>query len=487
MFGNRSILSEPPRPAAIREHPRAPWLAVGVVCFGAFMGQLDASIVTLTFRPMEHEFHAPLAAVQWVSLAYLLTLVALLAPIGRLSDAHGRKLVYTYGFGLFTLASAACGLSPNLTALVGFRVVQAAGAAMLQTNSVALVTTSVNRQSMRLALGIQAGAQSLGLALGPTLGGVLTSTVGWRGVYWVNVPVGIVAIIAARYMLPRTKHFTPVKRFDWLGTGLLATCTTALLLGMSAAGGLPVPGWLTALMFAVAVAAGAGFAYRQTRAESPLIPLSLLRDRQLALALGGALAGYLVLFGPLVLVPQVLTARGWSAATVGLVLSALPIGFGVAAMTQEAILPRAVSNAVRGAGGALLAALGLAGFTLVGTSGVWVPALLAIAGIGLGVFIPANNTVIMHRGGVGSSGMLGGLVNLGRGVGTTLGIAVVTLTLNLAPPAAAGGVARPSPVLPAIALAAVALAAAVIAFLARESGEGGDHEPSMEGASGAFS
>src|SRR3984957_750260 len=155
MFGNRSILMEAPRPAAVRRHPRAPWLAVGVVCFGAFMGQLDASIVTLTFRPMEHEFGAPLAGVQWVSLAYLLALVALLAPAGRIADAIGRKLVYGYGFVVFTDGSAACALAPGLGALVGCRLVQAVGAAMLQANSVALVTTSVPRRRMGLAVGGQ--------------------------------------------------------------------------------------------------------------------------------------------------------------------------------------------------------------------------------------------------------------------------------------------------------------------------------------------
>ena len=98
MFAYRSILREPPRPAVIRENPRAPWLAVSVVCFGAFMGQLDASIVAITFPAMQREFSAPVAAVQWVSLSYLLGLIAMLAPAGRLGDALGRKLVYTYGF-----------------------------------------------------------------------------------------------------------------------------------------------------------------------------------------------------------------------------------------------------------------------------------------------------------------------------------------------------------------------------------------------------
>ena len=158
MFAYRSILQEPPRPAVIRENSRAPWLAVSVVCFGAFMGQLDASIVAITFPSMQREFGAPVAAVQWVSLSYLLGLIAMLAPAGRLGDAVGRKLVYTYGFAVFTVASAACGLAPSLGVLVALRPVQAVGAAMLQANSVALVTTSAPKVRLRFALGVRAGA-----------------------------------------------------------------------------------------------------------------------------------------------------------------------------------------------------------------------------------------------------------------------------------------------------------------------------------------
>src|SRR6202050_5559857 len=119
MFAYRSILREQARPAVIRESRRAPWLAGSVVCFGAFMGQLDASIVTITFPAMERDFGVPVAAVQWVSLIYLLGLVAMLAPAGRLGDALGRKLVYTYGFAVFTVASAACGPAPFPRGLVG--------------------------------------------------------------------------------------------------------------------------------------------------------------------------------------------------------------------------------------------------------------------------------------------------------------------------------------------------------------------------------
>ncbi len=190
---------------AIREHPLAPWFAVTAVCFGAFMGQLDASVVTVAFPALQRQFGAGLASVQWVSLAYLLVLTALLVPAGRWSDRVGRKLMYLYGFVVFAVSSAACGLAPSLGALIALRVVQAAGAALLQANSVALVVTSVPPRTRRAALGVQAAAQAVGLASGPVIGGLLVAAAGWRWVFFLNVPVGALAVVAGVYLLPRTR------------------------------------------------------------------------------------------------------------------------------------------------------------------------------------------------------------------------------------------------------------------------------------------
>ena len=455
------LLTESARPDVIRRDPRAPWLAVAVVCFGAFMGQLDASVVTLTFRPIQHAFAAPLAGVQWVSLAYLLALVALLTPAGRIADTVGRKLVYSYGFVVFTLASAACGLAGSLGVLVAFRVVQAAGAAMLQANSVALVTTTVPRNKMRLALGVQAGAQAMGLALGPTIGGLLTATAGWRSVFWINVPVGCVAVLASRYLLPRTRQFRQAGRFDSLGTVLLATATTALLLALSGVGGLPIPAVATAGLAAAAIAAAAGFVTWQRRASDPLIPLQLLRSRALAASLSGALAGYLVLFGPLVLLPQVLAASPGDQIRVGLLLSALPLGFGLAALSADSVLPASWGNRRRGVMGGLGCTVAATGLIFAPLTPGWLVTLLAVIGLGLGVYMPANNAVIMRSGGVGSAAVLGGLVNVARGLGMSLGVALVALALHLGGTGAAGTL---HPRL-AITILAAASAALVIAAL----------------------
>ncbi len=426
------LATEAPRPPRIRDWSGAGWLAVGTVCFGAFMGQLDASIVTLTFPALRTSFHASLAGVQWVSLSYLLTVVALLAPAGRLADALGRKQLYLYGFALFTLGSAACGLAPTLTALIGFRVLQGVGAALLQANSVALVTTSVPANRMRTALGVQAAAQALGLALGPTLGGVLVDVLGWRWVFGVNVPVGVLGLLAGRYLLPRTRQRTPVTGFDFLGLGLLIVASTALLLAVSSVSGLALPVWSVAVLVVVGVGAAVGFVLRSGRVANGVIEASLLRVRAVSGGLAAALGGYLVLFGPLVVVPVVLTAGGASALRAGLVCTALPAGFGLAATVGTRLLPRNWSNARRCVCGALVCVVALVPLVLVPFGGVAFIAMLGVLGLGLGLFTPPNNAMVMGAIPAAKSGLGGGLVNMARGIGTALGVALMTCVLNAA-------------------------------------------------------
>lgn len=426
------LLAERLRPARVRDWRLGWWLAIGTVCLGAFMGQLDASIVVLTYPALESRFHASAAAVEWVSLGYLLTLIALLVPAGRLSDAHGRKLHYLYGFLVFTLASAACGLAPSLAALIGFRAVQAVGAALMQANSVALVATSAPRTRLRAALGVQAGAQAVGLALGPTLGGVIVTGLGWRWVFLLNVPVGVLGLVAGHYFLPRTRIRTPVHRFDWPGLLLLGASSTALLLAISAASGLELSDTAVAALFAVAALAGVGLARRLVHATGPLIDPALLCTRGTVLGLLGALGGYLTLFGPLVLVPAELTRHGIALDTAGLILTALPAGFALAALAADRVLPRAWTDRRRALTGSAVALCALAAMLPEYSSAPVLVPPLALLGMGLGVFAPANNALIMAAIPPGAEGTGGGLVNMARALGTALGVALVTLGLHQA-------------------------------------------------------
>jgi MFS family permease len=422
------LLREPARPAVVREHRLAPWLAVITVCFGAFMGQLDASIVTLAFPALQRQFGVGLAGVQWVSLAYLLALVALLVPVGRWSDRFGRKLVYLYGFVLFAGASAACGLAPTLGVLIGLRVVQAAGAAMLQANSVALVTTSAPGGRRRAALGIQAAAQALGLALGPVVGGLLVASAGWRWIFFVNVPVGMIAVAAGWFLLPRTRQLAHGRGSDPLGVTLLALTAAGTLVAVSSLSGLGVPLRVLAGSAAAAVLAAAGLIWWERRSPAPLIDLPLLAAAGITPALGGALFAYMVLFGPLVLLPQTLAAHGDGALRAGLLLTALPAGFGLAAVAAERVLPARWPNRRRCTAGGLLATCSVTALAIPAPAVTVIS--LALLGAGLGAYIPANNTQIMTAVPARDAATAGGMVNMTRGLGTALGVAAVTLGLH---------------------------------------------------------
>jgi MFS family permease len=449
-----ALLAEPARPTVIREHPWAPWFAVGTVCFGAFMGQLDASIVTLAFPSLQREFHAGLAAVQWVSLAYLLVLIALLVPVGRLSDRAGRKLVYLAGFVVFTAASVGAALAGSLPVLTALRVAQAMGAAMLQSNSVALVVTSVPGSKRRAALGIQAAAQAFGLAIGPLAGGLLVASLGWRSIFLVNAPVGVLAITAGWFLLPRTRHRAAWARLDPIGVLLLAVAVVGLLVAASAIAGLPVPPAALAASVAAAILGGAVLRWWEPRAPDPLLDPTLLEHRPMGPALLGALLGYLVLFGPLVLYPQTLAAHGGAAWRAGLVLTALPAGFGLAAALAERVVPAGWSNRRRCVAGGLAAALACAVQVVPALPTPAIAGLLMLLGIGLGMFIPANNTVLMGSLPERRSATGGGMVNMARGLGTALGVVAVTLTLH------AGGGTRTGGAVAMAMLTALALAAA---------------------------
>jgi MFS family permease len=362
------LLTEPRRPRVIRESPNASWYVVATVCIGAFMGQLDASIVTIALPSIGHSLHEPRGAVEWVALAYLLTLIVSVAFVGRLADAVGRKLLYTYGFAAFTASSVLCGLAPSVLVLIVARVVQALGAAMLQANSVALITEAMPPRLLPRALGVQGAAQAIGLALGPALGGGLLALGGWRLIFLVNLPAGAVGLVLGWLLLPRSRSKHVIGKGDLAGT------------------------------------------------------LRTLRRPAIAAGLASGLVAFLVLFGTLFAVPYFLAAHHRSAAVAGAELAVLPVAIGLSAPFAGRLVGRLGTRSLTAGGMALVGA----GLGLIAASDHTVGLLggLALAGVGLGAFTPANNSSIMSAAPEGRTGLVGGLLNMTRAGGTALGIAV---------------------------------------------------------------
>ena len=417
------FMREVRRPDWLRNWPGAVWLAVLAVGFGAMMSQVDASIVTLAYPTLQRHFNVSVGAVTWVGLAYMLTTVSTLVVLGRISDMVGRKVIYVYGFGIFILGSVLCGVAPSLTVLVASRVLQAIGGAMLQANSVAIVVSSVPVASRTKALGFQAAAQATGLALGPTLGGLMLGVVSWRWLFLVNVPLGLIGLPAALLFIPRSRYLAPSRPLDWSGVGYLFVAVTLLLGSLSFAHTL---GWSSPIILGglgIAVVAAAWFFRHEQRTSDPLIAPSLLENLVIRKGLGAALLSYLVLFAMLFLVPfEMERGLHHGTATAGLTLLSLPLAIAITAPFAGR-----VAHGI-GSAKALLFASGVAafgvGFVAVAHGSVSELVVgLAIMGVGIGLFNTVNNASVMGAVPVHDTGVGSGMLNMFRGIGTALGLA----------------------------------------------------------------
>jgi EmrB/QacA subfamily drug resistance transporter len=406
------------------------WWVVGTVCLGALMGQLDASIATLLIPTLRGVFRERLADVEWVAIAYLLALVGLVVLFGRLADMFGRKEMYTLGFAVFTAGSVACGASLTLETLLIARVVQALGAAMLQANSVAIITQAVDRSELGRAIGIQGTAQAVGLSVGPAVGGFLISTMGWQWAFYINLPVGIVGTLLGWLVLPSSVCGKP-EPFDWPGLAVFAPGTVIAMYVLTQG---PVLGWTSpAIVFLIAISPilMALFLIREQRARFPMVDLRLFLNRLFAAGIAAGLLSYAVLFGALFVIPMFLErALGRSAEATGLTLTAVPIALAVAAPFAGQLADRFGSRGLT-AGGMAVSAISLLLLEKVPSGAtVRLMAVLALLGLGVGAFTPPNNAAIMGAAPRSRLGVAGGILNMTRGLGTTLGVVATGAVLT---------------------------------------------------------
>jgi EmrB/QacA subfamily drug resistance transporter len=431
-------------------------MVVGTVCIGAFIGQVDASIVQLALPTLEDAFDAPLHEVSWVAIGYMLAFASALPLFSRLAAIGGRKSIYLLGFALFGLFSALCAIAPNLPSLIVFRLLQGASGATLGANSLAVLVAAAGPERRGKAIGIMAAAQAVGLSLGPVLGGALLSAFGWRAIFWVSVPFAICGAALGWLIVPKTTTFSNDPRFDLPGAILVAPALAALMLSITEA---QAWGASAPLVIAAAVAALLliAFAWREVKAPAPLIDPKLFRSVAFTAGSVGVLVAYAMLYAMLFSMSFALI-RGYREApfTAGLMLTVIPIALGIVAPFSAAASDKRPRLVMLSGAACMAVSTLLLTQMLTGSADSIAGIVIALAGfgVGLGFYIAPNNNTTMNAAPAGQSAEAGGLLNLLRVLGSGIGVASASMVLSFGL-GSAGTPARTAGVPDAILFAAV--------------------------------
>jgi EmrB/QacA subfamily drug resistance transporter len=403
------------------------YLILAICCLSLFMVGVDNSAVNVALPSIQRGLSAPVSGLQWTLDAYTLTLASLFILAGSAGDRFGRPRVFQAGLAIFVTGSALCGLAPGLGSLIAARALQGIGGAMMNPVAMSIITNTFTEAKERArAIGVWAGVFGLSMALGPVIGGLLIGLASWRAIFWVNVPVGVAAIVLTQLFVPASKAQHP-RHFDPVGQLLVIITLASLTYAIIEA---PRAGWLsvpTLGCFAIAVAAVAAFIPYELRRAEPLIDPRFFRSLPFSGATVIAVCGFAALAGFLLMNTLYLQdALGYSALKAGLLT--LPVAAGSAVISP--LSGRVV--AARGprlplvAAGALLVAAALMLTGLRATTPVLLLlAAYGVAGLGFGALNPPiTNTAVtgMPRA---QAGVAAAVASTSRQVGQTLGVAVI--------------------------------------------------------------
>ena len=400
------------------------WWVLLSVGIGSFMAALDGSVVNTILPVIKDAFNSNVAAVEWVVTVYLLVLSGLLLTFGRLGDLRGHKSIYVWGFGIFVLSSALCGAAPSTMLLIVFRGIQAIGSAMLASNSPAILTGSFPAKSRGQAIGLNSMMTYLGLTAGPSLGGFLAQTLGWRSVFYINVPVGALALTFSLIFIPKGKPAELDTRFDLAGASVFLAGLVSLILCLNQGAEW---GWSSYPILGLAGVAAVLltiFILIEMRSPAPMLDLSLFRNPMFSASTISAVLNYICVYSLLFLMPfYLIQGRSLNPAQAGLLLTAQPILMAITAPISGSLSDRSGSRLPGMIGMAGLAS----GLFLLSRLGpqtpYWVVAVgLAVAGFGTGTFISPNTSALLGAAPPHRQGIASGVQAAGRNVGMVLGI-----------------------------------------------------------------
>jgi EmrB/QacA subfamily drug resistance transporter len=397
------------------------------MCFALFMIMLDNTVVNVALPSIQADLKTTPDNLEWTINAYFLSFAALILLGGKLGDRFGRKKIFLVGLAIFTLSSAACALATSDTGLISARVVQGVGAALMNPLSLSIIVNAFPRHQVPTAIGIWAGISGLGLAIGPLLGGFLVEHVSWSAVFWINVPIGVIAAGATLWAVHESRD-PNARRFDIVGTvlvtGGLFSLVWALIRTNSHSWSSPQT---VGFLVAAAVLLG-GFIAWESRQSDPMIPLSFFRRRAFDVAVSSvALVGF-AMFGIIYFLTLYMqNVRGYSALESG--VRTLP-------MTVMVMLIAPLAGRLSGrigprpliVGGMVVMSLGLASLTRLSIdSSYWTVIFPSFVFVGAGVSLSMPTTTGVAMGSVdpARAGIASGVVNASRQVGGALGVAVL--------------------------------------------------------------
>jgi EmrB/QacA subfamily drug resistance transporter len=402
------------------------WYVMAAVAMGIFLATIDGSIVNIALPTLERTFGTDFATVEWVVLAYLLTMATLLLGVGRLADMKGKKRIYTAGFVVFTAGSVLCGLSPTVYWLVGARVLQGVGAAMILALGMAIVTEAFPPNKRGKALGISGAMVSVGVVIGPTLGGLLLSVLSWHWIFFVNLPVGILGTLMALRFIPSIRP-SGRQRFDFRGALTLLASLLSLLVAFSLSQRFGFTNPLVLALFAGWAGSLLLFVRTERHADQPMVDLRLFRNRLFSISLVTALITFIAIAGTTILMPFYLQGvLGLNTRQAGLLLAVVPIALGLSSPISGSLSDRLGVRPITMVGLAVM----LGGFVAVSTLSARTSALgyalrFLPVGLGFGIFQSPNNSAIMGSAPRERLGIVSGMLALTRTLGQTTGIALL--------------------------------------------------------------
>jgi EmrB/QacA subfamily drug resistance transporter len=393
---------------------------------GIFLGTIDSSIVNVALPTMAKELDTTFAAVQWVVVAYLLTLATLTLSVGRLGDMLGKKRIYTTGFGVFTIGSMLCGLAPTIEWLVAARVVQALGAAMIFALGMAIITQAFPPSERGRALGISGALVSIGIVIGPSLGGFIVDQWSWRWIFMVNLPIGFFGTAAARRYVPDVPP-PGGQTFDFKGAGVFFVALFTFMLGLSLAQSQGFSSGAVRGLLLGGIGSLVLFILIERRVDQPMLDLDLFRNRLLTINLVTGWMTFFAISGLFILVPFYLeNALGATPRQVGLLIAPAPLLLGLSAPVSGAISDRIGPRRVLVFGLAVLVGAYLAMQLLRADSPTWfIMAVMAPAGLGMGIFQSPNNSAVMGSATAERLGVTSAMLTITRNTGQLTGIAVL--------------------------------------------------------------